>query len=114
MESIDAGQRSNFEDRMLDHLRNLFPEIMAQATEESVRAFIREGTDRAASNGLRSEYDVSIFLTLETSLRPAFAERPEYDWAAQILGDEDEGDPSARLQLLVAEADRRSLLPQFN
>ena len=90
MEVLSAYMRQSFEDRMVRHLAQSFPaqcKKLAPPTsgDESVRALIRQGIEKAASYDITSERDVGRFIEVMVAMDPRFDEPGALDWARQIL-----------------------------
>ena len=88
----------DFEDRMLVHLRSLFPEETARMSEPELRSMIALGVKRAALWGLTREYDVCLYLHVMLALGPRFDEAPELTFAREILSRD--RDPSSNIDFL--------------
>ena len=76
-----------FEESMLGHLRDLFPDKYATQDEQSVRALVQAGIAKAAKYGIRSERGVCIFIDAMFALGEKFDEDSQLPWAREILTD---------------------------
>ena len=89
----------DFEDRMVEHQRDCFPENFADLGESAVRKVILYGIDRAAAYKLTDEYDVCLYLDVMAQLGRDFDKDPKKAWAVAILKDAAD-DPSDRVEKL--------------
>lgn len=104
MAVLSGRERHGFETRMLEHLHECFPHHMALLTEESARALIRSGTDRASHFGINSEPDVCGFISLVVVFGERFDENPTFQWARDVLDAPELTDPSTRVDRLYEKA----------
>jgi hypothetical protein len=103
MEELNRRQAEKFEDRMVEHLRETFPEPCQEMGEDALREDIRYGMDRAESYGIESEQDVCNYVNLMMALGRDFdTDRP---WARRILTDPDVAGPAERIDALYDEAE---------
>jgi hypothetical protein len=86
----------DFEDRMVDHLRRLFPEVCQAQTEPELRGMIKHGIDRASRYGIELEYSICLYLHVMCALGPRFDEDPAHGWTLDVLMDPDRG-PASRM-----------------
>lgn len=89
--------RSDFEARMLVHLRGTFAELCRPLADAELRATIRRGVERAATYGLVQEYDVCRFLHLVVVLGRDFDVDPAHRYVHRRLT-EPGAPPSLRIQ----------------
>lgn len=92
MQALNAYMRQSFEDRMVRHLAQAFPELYQamldpKGGDRRVRGFIQEGVRRAARYDIKSERDVALFIEVMAAVDEHFEEKPEMKWAAAILKD---------------------------
>lgn len=100
-----AGLR-RFEDKMVRHLMQFWPERCAAIGESAVRASVRQGVESAQRHGIVVEFDVARYLDLMYALSFDFDTSPATPWAAAILADPART-PGAKVDRLCAEAQRR-------
>jgi hypothetical protein len=102
--------RRAYEDRLVLHVQQFFPERCAEVGKAGVRAEVRSGVDRAALHGITTERDVCKFVSL------VFVFGPEFDvklsWARKMLALPEGGEPGVRMQRLYAEASARMPRPK--
>lgn len=99
MEVLSAYMRQGFEDRMLKHFAEVFPERYEKAKEEEYRLLIRSGIEKAASYEVRDEHSVALFLDLMMGDGPDFDQLPAHAWMRTILTDKSLSG-SAKMQLI--------------
>jgi len=104
-----------FEDFMVVHLNEFFPEHCKALGKDGTREVIREGIERARTYSIVSERDVCKFIDLKVALGRSFDTDPALPWAARILNDKSIPDPRQRLNRLHEMAldylDRRGPRP---
>ena len=89
-EQIDAFSRSReiaYEDSLISHIRDFFPDRFQTAGETNVRELIRYGIMRSRSYGIVTERDVCKYIDLMIVFGRDFDQ--ECVWAQEILTDED-------------------------
>lgn len=79
----------NFENRLLEHLKEFFPRHCEILGDEQVRKVIRLGIERAGQYDLTSERNVDLYVNLMFMLGSYFDQDPQLPWAAKILTDKD-------------------------
>lgn len=77
----------NFFDRGAIHLRKTFPDTTAGMSDEELRERVRNGRNRAAPYGLRSEKQVMWFVDSAMILGETFDTGEVHPWARAILID---------------------------
>lgn len=96
MQSLEAVQMRDFEDRCLAFINEQFPEQLAMSDEEALRDRIRADIQRAFIQDINYEPDVMKYLYLSNLLGANFDADPRYRWLAPILQDNEQA-PSAKL-----------------
>lgn len=86
----------NFENRMLEHLKEFFPRHCQILGAEQVRKVIRLGLEQAKQYDFDSERNVHLFVGLMFMLGSYFDQDPQLPWAANILTDENITNPNTR------------------
>lgn len=79
-----------FEDSMVEHIREFFPEQYDALGESVVRKVIEYGVDRAEAHGFETEPDVNMYIDLMLLLGSNFDTDPQLPWAAEDESIEDE------------------------
>ncbi len=87
----------DFEDRMVEHLCQSFPDKCKDLGEPALRQTIRHGIDRAEAYQLEEEDDVCLYLDLMLELGRDFDKDPKHAWATAMLKDPAD-DPSDRIE----------------
>ena len=106
-EELRAVPLEGFEDQMVAHLREHFPDDCRAMDDAALRVWIRYGIERAEAHGLSSQRDVCKYLNLMMTFGRDFdVQEPTARWARPILGDPEISDPSARIERLCEEAMR--------
>ena len=100
MKKFETAAVRSFEQRLLAHLREVFPAQYSQLGEPGVRELIRYGMQRAAFYGIRSEKDVSRYISLMLTLGRDFDSDAHLSWASDILRNPQVTDPSEKVDLL--------------
>ena len=103
-ESLRRANLQKFEDEMVDHLREFFPDQYSMAGEPKIRQMIRYGTQKAATYGIVGQRDVCLFIDVMVEFGSDFDSDPGLPWASAILKDEDEEDPSVKADRLYSMA----------
>ena len=92
-----------FEDRLVSHLAQHFPDRFLELKEDGTRDAVRFGVEKAGSYGIESERDVSVYIDIMFEFGKYFDD--DFAWAGNILRDpEYDGQPSARMDALYDEA----------
>ena len=94
---------------MMQSLRQLFPDDLADAADAALECFVRGSMSRAAARGFEGD-DGLAWAALEHVLGEDFPARPEHAWAAELLADRGVS-REATLQLLREEAILRLAYP---
>lgn len=87
-----------FEDWMLAHLRQFFPQQCRAAGESRLRETIQYGIQRAAVYDITSKRDVCKYIDLMIVFGRDFDTDKRFPWAAEILGKR--RNPSAKIGAL--------------
>jgi hypothetical protein len=110
-EAFARAAEREFEARAAKHLRRFFRQESQRLGEEGLRAIIRHGRARAASYGIVSEHDVTLYLNLVMSLGRDFDSDPLFPWAHAILVEAALPDPSWRMARLYRTTLERTQVP---
>ena len=85
---LDAFQRvslKQFEDRMVEHLRNDFADRTKDRSEPDLRNLVRDSIAKAKTYGVVAESDVQRFIDCRMIHGLKFDTAKETNWAGQIL-----------------------------
>lgn len=88
MEALEQAAIRNFEQRLLQHLREYFPKHTKLMAEEQLKKVIHYGWERAQTYGLTAENSITLFTDLMFLLGRGFDTDPQLPWAAEILNKE--------------------------
>lgn len=100
MTTFEQAAIHNFENRLLEHLKEFFPRHCEILGDEQVRKVIRLGIERAEQYEVVSERDLHLYVGLMFMLGSYFDQDPQLPWAGKILKDEDVVEPSDRIDKL--------------
>jgi|SRR5688572_33442631 len=89
LDALRGVMLQQFEDRMALQLRRLFPDHPLAASQEAVRAFIREGIQKTKTSGITDEADVERFLIWMMPYGLEFEEHRDLPWVAPLLSNKD-------------------------
>jgi hypothetical protein len=93
-----------FEDRMLTHLKKVFPEQSESLGEPKLRETIQYGTQRAAAYRIISERDVCKYIDLMIFYGRDFDKDLKLPWAQSILQNKGIKDPTIKIDNLFNAA----------
>lgn len=106
MQVFDEYASKGFEDRLVRHLAERFPDVCREREEASVRETIRNGIERSKGYGITTEFDVARYIELMYLFSEDFDTNPETSWASPVLEDTDLGG-HAKMDRLREEAAQR-------
>jgi hypothetical protein len=86
MEVFSAACRINFENAMVRHVTETWPEIAGRLGRERVQTIVHDGIERAQGYGITGERGVSQFIDILFRLSPTFD--TSLSWAPTILTDQ--------------------------
>jgi len=101
-----------FEDRMIAHLKKVFPEQSETLGEPQLRETIQYGTQRAAAYRITSERDVCKYIDLMVLYGRDFDKDPDLPWAQSILHNQAIRNPSSKIERLYKAAKKQENQPQ--
>lgn len=104
MRVFSRAALKSFEDRMLAHVKELFPETCEKLGEKKTHDAIRYGTLNARKYCISSEHDVCIFIDVMFEYGADFDVDRELPWASQVLNDPAIWDPTYRINRLFDAA----------
>jgi hypothetical protein len=85
MDMLQVHMTKQFVNRMVQHVREFFPEEFASMGEGTVRETIEYAIDRAQSYDISVEYDVSRYINLMFTFGRDYDIDPALPWAKEIL-----------------------------
>ncbi len=88
MEIFEQTALRNFENDMIDHLKDFSPGHSRALGPDGVRKTVRLGIDRAATYGLTDRGPVMFYIEMMFMLGSYFDSDCQYPWAPRILTDE--------------------------
>jgi len=106
MDTFSEAARKSFEDRMVAHLREVFPQRSKRLGEPRVRGKIQHGIERAGTYGITSERDVCRYIDVMFAYGWDFDTDSKLPWAGRILNDERFLLPEAKVNRLYRAAQR--------
>jgi|HubBroStandDraft_2_1064218.scaffolds.fasta_scaffold305645_2 hypothetical protein len=104
MTAISDAQIEIFEDVLVAHLCEAFPEHVKQLGEVGCRSAIRHGIARAGSYGIVTGQGVAKYIKLMFAFGRDFDCDPNYAWAARELNDVSSADPEIRADRVMEAA----------
>ena len=96
-----------FEDRMLTHLKKVFPEQSESLGEPKLRETVQYGTQRAAAYSIVSECDVCKYIDVMILYGRDFDKDLNLRWAQSILENKALRNPSAKIDRLLEAAKKQ-------
>lgn len=93
-----------FEDDMVEHVKEFFPNHYRIAGEPIVRNVIQYGIERSQIYDFTTERDMCLYITVMFMLGSNFDTDFFFPWALEILKDKSESDPSVRSDKLADAA----------
>ncbi len=101
-----------FEDRMIAHLKKVFPEQSESLGEPKLRETIQYGTQHAAAYHIISERDVCKYIDLMILYGRDFDKDPNLPWAQSILQNQAIRNPSSKIERLYKAAKKQENQPK--
>ena len=101
---FDPVGRKAFEDRVITHLKKVFPEQSAALGELKLRETIQYGTQRAAAYRVASERDVCKYIDLMIFYGRDFDKDAKHPWAQSILQNQAIRNPTSKIERLYKAA----------
>lgn len=90
----------SFEDSMVEHIKEIFPEQYEILGEPAIRCVIQYGVEQAENYEFITERDVCLYINTMFMLGGNFDTDLQLPWAADILKDETITDSVARVDAL--------------
>ena len=91
MNELQRHAERMFQDRLMAHLREMYPERLEDKDDDELREFCQKGIARAGDLGVRTEYDVARFLEYRVFLGESFDQARGPGWLMAILHGEGSG-----------------------
>lgn len=104
MEKFSEAALKRFEDTMVVHLKEFFPDFCETSGEPKIRELIRYGVKRSAFYQFNAERDVSRYIDLMVTLGPDFDADKQLHWAGEIL--RTRNSPETRVSILLETAQK--------
>lgn len=101
-----------FEDRVIAHLKKVFPEQSEPLGESKLRESVQYGKQRAASYKIISERDVCKYIDLMIVYGRDFDKDPNHPWAQSILQNQAIRSPSSKIERLYKAAKKQENQPK--
>jgi hypothetical protein len=105
MDALSGHMEESFVNRVVAHLKEIWPEKCVEMGEEAVRESIHDAIDCARESGIIIEYDVARYIDLIYEFDWPADEEPDTPWAQEILNDT-ELDGTSKMDRLYEEANR--------
>jgi hypothetical protein len=103
-EQEEAMYYGQFENWMIGHLNEFFPETCEELGKRGVREEIRFGIKRAAQYGIKEGQELCNYINLMMAFGCDFDINPEFPWAESILNDNQITSPVDRMKRLLKSA----------
>ncbi len=104
MSAFTADATTDFENRMVIHLKKCFPAECQALQEPGMRKTIRYGIDQSAKYDVKVERDVCKYIDIMMVYGGDFDTRADLPWASRILNDKVLKNSTARMDSLFAAA----------
>jgi hypothetical protein len=96
--------KNAFEDRVVAHIKKVFPEQSQTLGEPKLRETIQYGTQRAAAHRIISERDVCKYIDLMILYGRDFDKDPNLPWVQSVLQNPAIRDPASKIERLYKAA----------
>ena len=94
---FQKASSESFQDRMVSHIKQFFPQSMEQLGEPAIRDLIHYGIQRSATYQFRLEPDVCNYIDFMVVFGRDFDRDPALPWASSILNNPSLQGPSVRV-----------------
>ena len=98
MQALSKVQAKAFEDRMVAHIQEFFPDHHAAMKEDGARELIHLGIERAARYGIIAERDVCMYIEMMIAFGPDYDESARLSWAGRMLRNPTYTNPSEKME----------------
>lgn len=85
MDALGAKKAKRFEDRLVAHIQDEYPDVVFDMPEAQVRDRVRACLERARRYDMQTEEDLAAFTELDFELGECFDEQQQ--WAAEVVND---------------------------
>jgi hypothetical protein len=99
--------KNAFENRMIAHLKSVFPDKSEVLGEPKLRETIQYGTQRAAAYRIISERDVCKYIDLMILYGRDFDKDPNLPWAQSVLQNQALRNPTSKIERLYKAAKKQ-------
>jgi len=96
IDTLIKGSDEEFVEFLVEHVKEEFPEKIAERDDETLRVMVRGGIRRAESHGFTIAEDVTAFISIMFEIAPNFDEQPQI---AAVLDDKN-FEPEMRFERL--------------
>jgi len=96
--------RSDFADRAIGRLWEVYPEKVEAIGDGPLRGLIPRALEEAQGHGIATDAGVCLLLGLMFAFGHGFVRDPKYPWATAILSDRALADPHAKVERLYSGA----------
>jgi hypothetical protein len=100
LEDFREAALQSFEDEMVEHIKEFFPNHFMAMQQTGTRATIRYGYEKAKSYGFTTKRNVCLYLNIMLLLGSNFDIDPQYPLAKSILTAQSEPNPNLRMDEL--------------
>ncbi len=104
MDTFRSAAFKRFEDDMIEHIKEFFPNHFRIAGEPTIRKVVQYGIERSNTYGLVTERNMCLYITVMFMLGSNFDKDFFFPWAPEILKDKNELNPSVRADKLADTA----------
>lgn len=104
METLSKAAYKDFENRMVAHLQEFFPNECDALGEDEVRDEIKYGVRRSKVYGFESEQDVCRYIDLMFAFGSNFDADPDLKDLREVLDDKSSDNPGDRMDRLYEAA----------
>jgi hypothetical protein len=101
-----------FENRVVVHIKKVFPEQSQSLGEPKLRETIEYGTQRAAAYRIISERDVCKYIDLMILYGRDFDKNPNHPWAQSVLQNQNIRNPTSKIERLYKAAKKHENTPK--
>ena len=85
--TLESEQPKVFEDHMVKHLREFFPELTENMAETRLRQFIRDEIETAHEFDIEEADQTAVYISAMFALRPDSEVDTEPTWVKELLAD---------------------------
>lgn len=103
IELFKAPLREPFVHRMVEHVKQYFPEDCAPLDADTLLEILRDGVIRAERLGFDTERDATRFLNLMFTFGRDFDRDPSLGWATRLLARASRANPASLMNRLYVE-----------